>query len=58
LIGRSEEGTLAEGLDRAAGMLRKGGLPVVVVSHEAATGRLADRDFAAIMRWIDLLDQI
>lgn len=56
LIGRSPEGTLAEGLDRAAELLRKGGLPVVVESSSA--GELADHDLATIMQWIDLLDQI
>ncbi len=58
LIGRQSEGRLAERLDRAAELLREGGLPVVVVPCGAAASGLADPDLAAILRWIDLLDQI
>jgi hypothetical protein len=58
LIGRSDKGTLTDRLDRAAKLLRKGGLPVTVVPHEGAADRLNDGDVAAITQWIDLLDQI
>lgn len=58
LIGRSNTGRLAERLDRAADLLRKGGVPLVLLPREGAADRLADRDVAAITRWIDLLDQI
>ncbi|MHB8901778.1 MAG: PDZ domain-containing protein, partial [Thermoguttaceae bacterium] len=58
LIGHREEGRLAEGLDQAADLLRKGGLPVVVVTRGVAADRLEDRDLSAAVRWIDLLDQI
>jgi serine protease Do len=58
LIGRSDKGTLAERLDRAVGLLRTGGLPVVVLPRDGAADRLNGSDVAAMTRWIDLLDQI
>ena len=58
LIGRSDKGRLAEGLDQAAGLLRKGGLPVIVLQRSGAPDRINDQDAAAVARWIDLLDLI
>lgn len=58
LIGRSDKSRLAEGLDRAADLLRKGGLPVITLPRNGAPDRLTDQDTAAITRWIDLLDEI
>ncbi|NLS97926.1 MAG: hypothetical protein GXX96_37785 [Planctomycetaceae bacterium] len=58
LIGRSDKSTLAERLERDLGLLRKAGLPVVVVRRDGAADRLTGGDMAAVTRWIDLLDQI
>lgn len=58
LIGRSDKSTLAERLEGDLGLMRKAGLPVVVVRRDGAADRLTGGDMAAVARWIDLLDQI
>ena len=58
LIGRSEQGRLAERLDRTANLMRKGGLPVIVLPRDGEPDRFTDDDAAAVTRWVDLLDQI
>ena len=58
LIGQSDQGRLAEVVDRIVTLLRKGGLPVITLPREGPPDRLTDQDAAVITRWIDMLDQI
>ncbi len=58
LIGHAEKGRLVKYSAQVAESLRKGGLPVIVVSYPGQSGALTGHDYAAILRWLDLLDQI
>ena len=56
LIGRAEKGRLVKYSAQVAESLRKGGLPVIVLSYTGESGALTGHDYAAILRWLDLLD--
>lgn len=58
LIGQSDQGRLAEVVNRVVNLLRKGGLPVITQPRKGPPDRLTDQDAAVIARWIDMLDQI
>lgn len=58
LIGQSDKGRLAEVVDRIVNLLRKGGLPAIVLPRDGPPDQLTDQDAADVTRWIDMLDQI